>query len=266
VFQFNGGNSNVVAQNPLDITRGERGNSGFDARHVFNGYWVWDLPMKDQKGVIGHILGGWQLNGIFRIQSAARFNPIQQATTRNPYDDSTVMAGFFGSQGQMRPFYGNTSAPVGLVGITDIDACVFYAKCGAAGGVPIFRPSSTGFYLLNDLNKATPVFTTVTPNDVRFIVNGPGSAKFFGTPFGNVSRNSYVGDRIENLDFSVFKTTRVTEKVAVQYRLNLFNALNHPNFGTPNSIRLDQAGTTFFNFQENSGGRRQIEMALRITF
>jgi hypothetical protein len=64
----------------------------------------------------------------------------------------------------------------------------------------------------------------------------------------------------------VFKTTRVSETVSVQYRLNMFNALNHPNFGIPNSIRLDNAGTTFYNFKENSGGRRTIEMALRITF
>jgi outer membrane receptor protein involved in Fe transport len=267
VFQFNGGNSNAVAQNPLDITRGEKGHSGFDARHVFNAYWVWDIPvMKDQKGVAGHILGGWQLNGILRVQSGPRFNPIQQSTARNPYEDQTFQAAFFGSQSQMRPFSGNPGAPSNTVGITDVDACIFYGRCGTASGQPILRPSPTGFYSLNDLNKAVPVFTPVTPNDVRFIVNGPGSAQVFGTPFGNVGRNMFTGDRIENVDFSVFKTTRVTERVSVQYRLNLFNALNHPNFGTPNSIRLDQAGTTFYNFQENSGGRRQIEMALRIMF
>lgn len=267
VFQFNGGNSNVVAQNPLDITRGERGDSGFDARHVFNAYFVWDIPvMKEQKGVLGHLLGGWQLNGIVRLQTGLPFNPIQQATTRNPYEDSTVMAAFFGSQSQLRPFSGNPSAPLTSVGITDIDACIFYAKCGTASGQPLLRRSPTGFYLLNDLNKAVPVFTAVTPKDVRFIVNGAGSAQIFGTPFGDIGRNTFRGDRVEAIDLSVFKTTKVSERVAVQYRLNLFNAFNHPNFGIPNSIRLDQAGTTFFNFQENNGGRRTMEMALRITF
>jgi outer membrane receptor protein involved in Fe transport len=265
IFQFNGGNSNVVSQNPLDRNRGERGHSGFDARHVFSSFWVWDIPvMRDQRGVIGRLLGGWQLNGILRLQSERRFNPIQQETSRNPYDDQTVMTFFFGSLGQMRPFHGNRSAPLNTVGITDVDACVFYNRCGAAGGVPILQRSSTGFYSFNDLNKG--IFTPVTPNDVRFIVNGPGAAQVFGTPFGNVSRNEFTGDRIEALDFSVFKTTRVTERVSIQYRLNLFNATNHPTFGIPNSIRLDQAGTTFYNFQENDGGRRQIEMALRIIF
>jgi outer membrane receptor protein involved in Fe transport len=268
VFQFNGGNSNVVAQNPLDITRGEKSHSGFDTRHVFNAFWVWDIPvMKEQKGVLGHILGGWQLNGILRFQNGVRFNPISQTTTRNPYEDSTVMAAFYASQSQFRPFLGSSNAPLTSVGITDIDACLFYAKCGSStGGVPLFRASPTGFYLFNDLNRAIPVFTPVTPNDVRFIVNGAGAAQRFGTPFGNVGRNTFTGDRVEVLDFSIFKTTRVGERVAVQYRLNMFNALNHPVFGTPNSIRLDQAGTTFYNFQENNGGRRQIEMALRVTW
>jgi hypothetical protein len=176
----------------------------------------------------------------------------------------------------MRPFHGNPNAPLNSVGITDVDACLFYAKCGtSAGGVPIFIPSPTGYYLLNNLNHtvagaASPIFTPVTPNDVRFIVNGAGAAQRFGTPFGNIARNLFTADRVENIDFSVFKTTRVSERVSIQYRFNMFNALNHPNFGIPNSIRLDNAGdtpsATFFNFQENSGGRRQLEMALRIMF
>jgi hypothetical protein len=270
VFQFNGGNSVVVAQNPLDITRAEKGESGFDVRHGFSAYWVLDIPfMKEQHGILGHILGGWQLNGVTTVTSGRRFNPVMQSTSRNPYDDSTTMTAFFGAQGQMRPFSGNPKIPLAPngttpVGITDVDACIFYGKCGTSGGVPVLIPSPTGFYLMNDLNKG--VFTPVTPNDVRFIINGPGAAIKFGTPFGNIGRNTFRGDRIESFDFSVFKTTKIGERFAIQYRFNMFNALNHPVFGIPNSIRLDNAGTTFFNFQENSGGRRTLEMAIRISF
>jgi len=217
--------------------------------------------------VMGHLLGGWQLNGVLAVRNAVRWNPLQQSTTRNPYEDNAFQTFTASGIGQMRPFSGSPNAPLSAVGITDVDACIFYAKCGGTTALPIFLPSPTGFYLLNDLNRATgAVFTAVTPNDVRFIVNGPGAAQVFGTPFGNIARNLLTGDRVENLDASVFKTTRVTEQVSIQYRLNLFNALNHPNYGIPNSIRLDQAGTTFNNYRENSGGRRSLEMALRIMF
>src|SRR5262249_35557736 len=104
-------------------------------------------------------------------------------------------------------------------------------------------------------------------------INGPGSAARFGTPFGSLSRNTEQGDRIETVDFSVFKTFRITERANIQYRLQMINALNHPVFGlnsannfiaTPASISLDNR--LFYNFQENSGGRRVISMSLRFQF
>lgn len=265
VFSNNGGNSVAVSQNPLDLTRLERGNSGFDARHVFTANFIWDLPFfKQQKGIVGRLLGGWQFNGILLVQPGRLFTPSQQLSSRNPYEDVPYMTAFFGTQSQLRPFAGNSSAPVGSVAITDVDACLFYAKCGTSGGAPIFRSSPTGFYLLNDVNKG--VFTSITPNDARFIINGPGAAVKFGTPFGTVARNSYRGDDNENVDLSVFKNFRVTERVRFQYRLQMFNAFNHPNFGIPNSINLDNAGTTFFSFYQNNGGRRTISMGLSLIF
>jgi hypothetical protein len=134
---------------------------------------------------------------------------------------------------------------------------------------PNLRRSSTGFYLLNDINNSPATnrrLTPVSPNDVRFILNGAGAARMFGTPFGNVGRNTFLGDRNENVDLSIFKDFRITERFQLRYRLQMLNAFNHPNFGTPNSIALDNAGTTFFNFQENSGGRRTISMGLRLSF
>jgi hypothetical protein len=101
---------------------------------------------------------------------------------------------------------------------------------------------------------------------VRLILNGAGAALKFGTPFGNLGRNTFLGDRTENLDLSIFKTFRIRERFKIQYRLQLSNALNHPFFGIPNSILLDNAGTTYFNFQENEGGRRTISMGFSVIF
>jgi outer membrane receptor protein involved in Fe transport len=274
VFAFNGGNSVAVAQNPLDLTRAERGNSGFDARHVFTANFIWDLPFfREQKGIIGRVLGGWQFNGIVLVQPGRPFTPVHQLASRNPYEDAVFMNNFFGSGSHFRPFSGNPEAPLGSVGITDVDACLFFTtRCGETGTVRNLRTSPTGFYSMADLNRG--VFTSVTPNDVRFIINGPGAAMRFGTPFGDVARNMFLGDRNERVELSVFKTFRITERFRLQYRLQMFNAFNHMNFGIPNSIILDNAGTTFFNFQENDGslldptyqGRRVITMGLSFIF
>jgi outer membrane receptor protein involved in Fe transport len=265
VFSFNGGNSVAVAQNPLSLTKAERGNSGFDNRHVFTAHWIWETPwFSGQHGVLGKIAGGWQVNGVVRIQTERLFTPLHRLASLNPYEDSAYMAGFFGSGSHFRPFSGNSSQPLDRVGITDIDACVFYSLCGASGGVPILRQSTSGYYLMSDLNATPRTFTPVTPNDVRFIINGPGAALRFGTPFGNVMRNAFPGDRIEAVDLSFFKTTKVTERVSVQYRFEMYNALNHPTFGIPNSITIDNR--FYMNYQENSGGRRNLAMSLHIVF
>ncbi len=262
VFSFAGGNSVAVSQNPLDLTRIEKGYSGVDVPHSFTMNVIYELPfMREQKGILGRIIGGWQVNGTARVQNGIRFTPTHPVSARNPYEDSGFINTFFGGS-QLRPFWGNTSAPVTAVGITDVDACIFYARCGATGGVPILRRSSTGYYLMSDLNRN--VFTPVSPSDVHFIVNGPGAAAKFGTPFGTVSRNSYQGDRIETVDLSIFKTFRITERVNFQYRLEMYNAFNHPIFGIPNSINVDNLN--FFNFKENDGGRRVISMGLRVRF
>jgi hypothetical protein len=268
VFNFGGGNSIAVAQNPLSITNADRSNSGFDVRHSFTANLIWELPfMREQKGILGRIIGGWQLNGTARVQNAVWFTPTHPSPARNPYEDVTFMSTFFGPS-QMRPFSGNPNAAKSSVGITDVDACIFYALCGTQGGQPILRTSPTGYFLMSDLNRrdaaGNRIFTSVSPNDVRMIINGPGAAQKFGSPFGNIARNSFRGDRIETVDFSVFKTFKIRESVNIQYRLEMFNALNHPVFGIPNSINLDNLN--FFNFQENSGGRRVISMGLRVRF
>src|SRR6185369_6545144 len=51
--------------------------------------------------------------------------------------------------------------------------------------------------------------------------------------FGNVGRNSYRGPNYANFDFGLSKNTKLTERVSMQLRLDIFNILNHPNFSNP---------------------------------
>jgi len=49
--------------------------------------------------------------------------------------------------------------------------------------------------------------------------------------FGNVPRGCLPGPGLFNADFSTFKDISVTERIKLQFRAEIFNIFNHPNFG-----------------------------------
>src|SRR5205085_3386968 len=212
VFSFGEG---AFASNPFDINSNEKGLSGNDRRYASAFNVIWDVPyFKKQEGFVGHALGGWQINAVYNLASGRPFKPSEFfnfAFGLPSYQDSTFQSGFVGLDA-LRPFLGNRAAPRGSVGITDVDAS-FY-------GFMNFAPSPTGFYSLNELNRTgTPV--PVGRDAVRYIFNGPGAARLFGNPFGNVARNSERGPALNQLNIGFFKNTDVTEQVKVQFRAEL---------------------------------------------
>jgi hypothetical protein len=54
--------------------------------------------------------------------------------------------------------------------------------------------------------------------------------------FGNLGRDTFTGPGLGTWDFSVMKDTRLTEKMSVQFRAEIFNLLDRANFNTPNLI------------------------------
>jgi trimeric autotransporter adhesin len=69
----------TVIQNPFDLPA-ERALSTFDQTHSFTGNWIYDLPFGDNrrflsKGVISHVIGGWQWSGSYTIASGLYFTP-----------------------------------------------------------------------------------------------------------------------------------------------------------------------------------------------
>ena len=61
---------------------------------------------------------------------------------------------------------------------------------------------------------------------------------FNGTPgdpstMGNVGRNTLRAPSFVQWDLSGMKNFSVTKRVNVQFRVDVFNILNHPNFGNP---------------------------------
>jgi hypothetical protein len=55
------------------------------------------------------------------------------------------------------------------------------------------------------------------------------------TRFGNAGRNILRGPSLFNIDTSLFKNIKLTERFRAQFRAELFNVLNHPNFAPPAS-------------------------------
>jgi hypothetical protein len=51
----------------------------------------------------------------------------------------------------------------------------------------------------------------------------------FGT-LGNSGRDSILNPNYSNIDFAIFKDTKLTEKLTMQIRAEFFDVLNHPNF------------------------------------
>src|SRR3981081_1080485 len=64
--------------------------SDFDRRHAVQGDWVWDLPIGHRKqwlhnsgGMLDRVVGGWEISGIFTLQSGRPFTVYSGAFTFN---------------------------------------------------------------------------------------------------------------------------------------------------------------------------------------
>jgi outer membrane receptor protein involved in Fe transport len=270
IFAFG---ENAFAQFPFNITGAERGLSGFDRRHAFSFNGIWDIPVyKDQQGVIGRILGGWQLNSTYVIASGRRFTPSQgflNLAIGGGYFDAAFDNAFAGETA--RPFIGNINAPRGTVAISQIDAAILGA---GFFGVPVPLNDAGGFYSLNDLNNG--IVRAIGRNDARYVVNMPGAATIFGSPFGDAPRNSEQGPTLNQVNGSVFKNTRIAERFTIQFRAEFFNLFNHPNpgygvnvGGSLPSTFVDNAGfagAAFNDFTDIELGNRVVQFGLRLIF
>jgi hypothetical protein len=147
-----------------------------------------------------------------------------------------------------------------------------------------------------NLSYANPVIGNINNwfNAKAYFLQTPGT-------LGDAPRNSVVGPGFNELDFGASKSWKLTERAGLQFRADMFNILNHPNFNLP-ANQLYTPGAQFINSngqpylptqaQLNSlpctltaqeslttscnpqagvitstvGSPRQIQLALRLTF
>ncbi|HKR22646.1 MAG TPA: carboxypeptidase regulatory-like domain-containing protein [Pyrinomonadaceae bacterium] len=115
----------AVAQDSYN-RRSDRARSSFDRPHRLAGNFVYELPyFRDQKGFTGRVLGGWQLNSQFSLQSGSPFTPL------NGSDPAGALASISSLVGNaIRP---NLNTALDLSGMS-------VEEILAAGGRSLFTP------------------------------------------------------------------------------------------------------------------------------
>lgn len=133
------------------------------------------------------------------------------------------------------------------------------------GGFNGLRPNLTGQPIF--LNR--PGDKTAFLNPAAFSLPAPGE-------FGSLGRDLIRQPRAENIDFSVAKNWKVTERYGLQFRAEMFNAFNHVNFtgfDTNLSFQNLRADPNFgrptngnFGRLTASRGPREIQFGLKFSF
>ncbi len=226
--------------------RNERAVSLFDRTHRAVFTYVYELPfMRDQRGVFGHVVGGWQLAGVTTFESGVPF------TVANGQDSN----GLGGNND--RPDFNPNGQP-GVRAVPQVDA---------TGRI-------TG-YVNPDANNAP-----IDPATARYIglptydPSLPNSVARTGT----LGRNTERTKGTNNFDFNVQKNIRVRENLGLQFRTEFFNIFNHPQYGTGSISPFSPAGSgpsatvftspagRFLQTQFGDGGGRVIRYLLKLTF
>jgi hypothetical protein len=173
------------------------GNSDFDIRQTMSAALTYNLPAPVANPFAKALLRGWSLNDIFQAHSAA---PVDVA-----YDFATLPLGQLGL----------FSAPV---------------RPDVVPGQPLYLygPEYPGGKAINPAAFTTPPLTPagcVAGVDFPCIPTRPGT----------LHRNSLRGFGLYQWDFAIHREFSLRESWKLEFRAEMFNVLNHPNFGPPGS-------------------------------
>jgi Carboxypeptidase regulatory-like domain len=214
------------------------GNSDFDRRHVGVISMVWSLRGPTH-GVMGQAFGGWQLSGVAHWQTGFPFT-MTNGSDRNGD----------GQTGADRPDISNANAPINTRATLDSGCPLGYSNPDVFDG--------------SRANKQA----CWDPATVHWIEG-------IGAPNARtVGRNSMFAPGLDNLNLAIAKTFKFTERTSLEYRVDMFNALNTVNFGNFVAPRVVNSGTftplgqptTFLDVTQTESFGRSMRMRLRLTF
>jgi hypothetical protein len=210
----------------------DRGNSVFDIRHRLAFTYVWEMPFfRNQHGLLAAILGGWQSNGIWSVQSGAHWSAFDP--------DPPLL---------------QESAP---------------GACSAPTFDPANCVNQGGDYNLDGESNDRPnaIANHVHATHAQWADGFNLPENFFSAPclgcVGNLGRNTFVGPSYWDFDTSLFKNLRISDRFRLQFRAEAFNVFNHTNFLIGNNTSLHDP---IFGVAGGTNPPRNLQFGLKLTF
>ena len=209
---------------------------------------IYSIPtIGGKSGIESAILGGWQVGSIITLQTGSPFTPVFGGDPYNRQQGDPNM-GYVNLVPGCNPVNTNwkTAGPNGLQYLN--------TNCFALPTAPAAMASQCD------------------SNSFGGLLTPPTGQVYCQNLIGNLGRNQIVGPSLFDMDFSIFKNFRITERITTQFRVEMFNVLNHPSFLPPlnNEAVLNSAdGTVPGNagvVDTTSTDPRQIQFGLKVNF
>jgi len=222
------------------------GPSCFEIRHNFHMSLLYHFPNLKSNGVTSKLLDGWWMGNIVALQTGLPFTPIPDRVDINTQNvaQGTVLTN---------------------------------AEGGAYMAATNFIPYDPKTVITGNPNQ------WFNPNmfDVQPMVPCPNNAALTCGTLGDASRGILRGPGLADWDFSVVKDTAIRqlgEAGSAEFRVEIFNILNHTNFGMPASATVFNGATSVLGacqqaplpgvgqITTTATTSRQIQFALKLIF
>jgi hypothetical protein len=226
----------------------EKGVSLYDRPYRFVMSYYYALPFfRSQQGIAGKALGGWAVSGITTLESGVPLNVSNGADS-------------LGLGGAVRPDFNPNGKP---------------------GTRAQINASSPTGYMNPDVWDAAAnryVSQPIDPKDARYIQVPTCALPYTNCRVGTGARNSERTPGIRNTSLNVVKAIALTERFRLEFRGEMFNAFNHPQYGyaspspfhpgggTPASSVATSAAGRFLNYTVLDGGGRVVRYYLTLRF
>ena len=188
---------------------GDYGRAAVDRNNVLSVDGVYELPWyREQKGLVGHVIGGWELSGILAVDSGL---PVSvSASSANSPAYNLPGAGTSVLNGRTTTGYITDNAGLGSLGATSAGLRLNQIGDPNNGyGTKIHNKTYNGLWFYSGAFAAAPPSqTTLAPTARRGTIQGPG---------------------FNRLDVGIHRNFRIYERLKFQFRFEAFNAANHTN-------------------------------------